>query len=298
VLAAALDVGSGWRETYAVTAVLGLLLLVPTLRRLDESASAVPRPLDLPGLVLLVAAVTLAVSALTQGRNGLSASTLVLGVLAMAALAAFVLVERRVPAPLLEPQLLAHPRFRAATGGSLVLGIGMIGLSSFTPVLVQLGYGRSLWVACLPVLAWAGTSVAASLLVRRIPHPLEGPRPVALFLLLVAAGQLLAGWLPAGDSGLVRLVVAMVVAGLGTGVLNAVLGREAIAAVPPDHAAMGSGANNTARYLGAAIGITLTVTIATHAGAGLVAGWNVAVPVAAAVTVVGAGLIGLSPRRP
>ena len=49
--------------------------------------------------------------------------------------------------------------------------------------------------------------------------------------------------------------------------LNALLGREAVASVPPDRAAMGSGANNTARYLGAACGITLFVVVATHAGA-------------------------------
>ena len=75
------------------------------------------------------------------------------------------------------------------------------------------------------------------------------------------------------------------------------LGREAIASVPPDRAAMGSGANNTARYLGAAIGITLFVTIATHAGDSLFDGWNAAVPVAAAITLLGAGAILLTGRR-
>jgi hypothetical protein len=74
------------------------------------------------------------------------------------------------------------------------------------------------------------------------------------------------------------------------------LGREAIASVPPDAAAMGSGANNTARYLGAAIGITLFVTLATHAGATLYAGWNIAVAVTVAITLVGAGLIALAGR--
>ena len=94
------------------------------------------------------------------------------------------------------------------------------------------------------MLAWAGISVVTSMLVRRIPHPLEGPRPVAAFLVLVAAGQLLGRGLHA-DSSLWRLVVPMVVAGVGTGVLNAVLGREAIASVPAASAAMGSGANQT-----------------------------------------------------
>ncbi len=242
---------------------------------------------DLPGLVLLVAAMTLAVSALTQGRNGIDVLTVVLAVVALAALVAFVVVERRVRQPLLDPELLRGPRFRAATGGSLVLGAGMIGMASFTPALVQLGFGYGLWSATLPVLGWAGTSVVASLLVRRIPHPLEGPRPVAFFLVVVAVGQLLVHGIHP-DSSLARLVLPLIVCGIGTGVLNAVLGRESIASVPPDRAAMGSGAQNTARYLGAAIGITLFVTVATHTGADLFDGFNNAALVAGGLTLLGA----------
>ncbi|WP_298520521.1 MFS transporter [uncultured Nocardioides sp.] len=296
VLAALLDFGSGWRPSYWVTAVAAILLVPVTRRWVAESAAAVKQRVDLPGLILLVAGMTLAVSALTQGRNGIDAPTVVLGVLAMLALAGFGIVERRVAAPLLDPALLAHPRFRAATAGSLVLGAGMIGMASFTPAMVQLGYGEGLWAASLPAVAWAGTGVVTSLLVRRIPHPLEGPRPVALFLLVVAAGQLLT-WGLSADSSLWRLVLPFVVAGAGTGVLNALLGREAIASVPPDRAAMGSGANNTARYLGAACGITLFLTVATHAGDDLFAGWNVAALVTVALTLIGAAAIALTSRR-
>jgi MFS family permease len=296
VLAALLDVGSGWRPSYWVTAAVAVLLVPPTRRWVAESSAVGRHRVDVAGLALLVAGMTLAVCALTQGRNGVDVPTLVLGALAVLALTAFVLVERRVAAPLLDPELLAHPRFRAATAGSLVLGAGMIGMASFTPAMVQLGYGRGLWSASLPAVAWAGTGVVTSLLVRRIPHPLEGPRPVSLFLLVVAAGQLLTWGLDPG-SPLWRLVLPFVLAGAGTGVLNALLGREAIASVPPDRAAMGSGANNTARYLGAACGITLFVTVATHAGDDLFAGWNAAALVSTGLTVLGAGTIALTGRR-
>jgi len=293
VLAALLDIGSGWRPSYWVTAGLALVLVLPSLRWMAESSASAARRVDAAGLALLVAGMTLAVSALTQGRNGVDAATVALGALALAALAAFVLIERRVASPLVDPALLRHPRFRAATAGSLVLGAGMIGMASFTPAMVQLAYGRGLWAASLPAVAWAGTGVVTSLLVRRIPHPLEGPRPIALFLVVVAAGQLLTVGLDPG-SPLWRLVLPFVVAGAGTGVLNSLLGREAIASVPPDRAAMGSGANNTARYLGAAVGITLFVTVATHAGGDLYAGWNAAALVAGAVTLLGAGAIALT----
>lgn len=297
VLAALLDIGSGWRPSYWVTAAAALVLVAPSLRMMAESSAVVRKRVDVVGLALLVAAMTLAVSALTQGRNGLDAPTVLLSGAAVVSFTAFVVVERRVGEPLLDPALLRHPRFRAATAGSLVLGAGMIGVASFTPAIVQLGYGRGLWAASIPAIAWAGTSVVTSLLIRRIPHPLEGPRPIALFLAVVALGQLLTWGIDAG-SPLWRIWLPMVLAGAATGVLNALLGREAIAAVPPDRAAMGSGANNTARYLGAAVGITLFVTVATHAGDDLFDGWNAAVLVAAAITLTGAGLIALSSGRP
>ncbi len=241
---------------------------------------------------------TLAVSALTQGRNGIDVPDGGAGGAGARRVSRrSSLVERRVAAPLLDPELLTHPRFRAATAGSLVLGAGMIGMASFTPTMVQLGYGRGLWAASLPVVAWAGTGVVASLLVRTDPAPARG----------ATAG----GPVPRRGRGRTaahlgtraRLVAVAAgrsrscVAGVGTGVLNALLGREAIASVPPDRAAMGSGANNTARYLGAACGITLFVTVATHAGDDLFAGWNAAALVTVGLTLLGAGGIALSGRR-
>ena len=95
---------------------------------------------------------------------------------------------------------------------------------------------------------------------------------LAVLLIVVALGQLLGYGLGAGSSPW-RLVPSMVIAGVATGLLNALLGREAVASVGADRAAMGSGANNTARYLGAAVGITLFVVIAVA----LLVSWIVAV---------------------
>ena len=292
VLAAALDVGSGWRETYAASGLLAVLLLVPTLRRVGESSAAHPRRIDVPGLLLLAATATLLVSALTQGRDGLDPATVVLGALAVAAASGFAAASRRAAEPLVEPDLLRSPGFRVATVGSFTLGLGIIGMSSFVPAVAQVGLGASLWTASLLVAGWSGVSVLTSYLVR---HLRRQPSAAPMFV-LVAVGQLLGYGLTATSSPW-RLLVPMVVAGLGTGVLNALLGREAVASVPPDRAAMGSGANNTARYLGAAVGITLFVVVATHAGDTLVDGWNVAVLVSSALTLVGAIVIAATGRR-
>jgi hypothetical protein len=276
-----------------------VVLLVPSLRALPDSGAVVgtgPRRIDAGGLVLLVVAMTAAVSALTQARNGVDAATVALAVLAVLSLVAFAVVERRVPTPLVDPHLLAAPGFRAATLGSFTLGVGMIGLSSFAPTMAQLALGRGLWGAAVPVLAWAGVSVVASLGLRWAPVSLDGTRPIGVLLLLVAAGMLL-GLGVDPSSSLLHLTLPFAVTGVFTGLLNALLGREAVASVPPERAAMGSGANNTARYLGAACGITLVVTLATHTGDGLGAGWDAAVLTVAALTALGGMLVVLLGRE-
>ena len=89
----------------------------------------------------------------------------------------------------------------------------------------------------------------------------------------------------------------LTIAGIGSGLANAALGRLAVESVHRDRAGMGSGANNTARYLGAACGIPLFSVLMTHSGDDLPSGWNVATAVAAALTLAGAALTWRISRR-
>jgi MFS family permease len=282
-----------WRESYLAVGALALILLWPSVSRIHESRAASRRRLDGGGLVLFATSMSLMVCALTQGRDGIDVVTSVLALAAVLALAGFVVVERRTRDPLIEPELLRHRGFRAAAIGSMAVGAGITATASFLPTLVQVGLGAGLWTVAVLVIAWSGTSVATSVLLTRIRRSLAGPVSIATLLVVVAFGQLLGYGLGAGSSPW-RLVPSMVVAGVATGLLNALLGREAVASVGADRAAMGSGANNTARYLGAAVGITLFVVIATHVGDDLIAGWNVAVLVSAALTLVGAWAVVLA----
>jgi len=62
--------------------------------------------------------------------------------------------------------------------------------------------------------------------------------------------------------------------------------------VPAGRAGMGSGANNTARYLGSAVGVTIAAVLATRPVAGgLLVGWNAAVLVSVLFSVLGAAVV-------
>jgi MFS family permease len=290
LLSASLDQVASWRDAYWVVAVAGTAVTVAALRLVHESRSAQPRPLDVPGLLLLAGGMSALLAALVEGREGWTAPlVLVLAAAAVVLLGAFVAVERRSRAAMLDLALFRHPPFVAATVAALATGAGVIALTSYLPGFAGRALGITALGSSLLMLLWSGTSVVTALLARRIPARVSGRTQLALGLLGVAAGQALQVGVDV-DSTWVRFVPGLLVAGLASGVLNAALGREAVASVPDGRGSVGSGANNTARYVGSAVGVTVVSVIAAGATtpAGLVAGWNHAAVVTAVVSVVGA----------
>jgi hypothetical protein len=217
----------------------------------------------------------------------------------VALMVGFVAVERRVPHPMLDLRPFRRPDFVGATVVALAAGAGALALTVFVPTLVERGLGAGTFVATAVLFAWSGPSVVAALGARWLPRWVSPRAQLVAGLVGVAAGQLaLAGLTPASSIG--RLLPGLLVVGVANGVLNAALGRQAVASVPADRAAMGSGANNTARYVGSAIGITVIPVIINHAGpsaVGVVSGWNVAALVTAAYSLLGALTVLLARER-
>jgi dipeptide/tripeptide permease len=141
--------------------------------------------------------------------------------------------------------------------------------------------------------AWSGTSVAVALATRSLLGRRGAAQVVVLGFTVSAAGEFALAGLGIGSSW-TRLLPGLVILGIGSGLVNASLGRLALESVPRDRGGMGSGANNTARYLGGAAGVALVVALATGGGAGaggLLAGWNTAAVVCGALCIVAALIV-------
>ncbi|WP_282695550.1 MFS transporter [Streptomyces sp. CC208A] len=257
-----------WRLAYAtlgaaalLTAAVGTRTLAPPARR-----PAGGRP-DLAGAATLTLALAALLTALTLGRDGWLRPVIGLLLLASAALTAlFVVVEReagrRGGNPMIDLGLLRKPAFRVATAGALFTGLAVIGLFSIVPALLQRGTGMSPLAAAWLSVVWSGTAFTAALQARRLAPHLSAPHQLALGFALSAAGVLaLLGTLDSPALPWGRLITGLVVSGAGSGLLNAALPRLAVDSVPPERAAMGSGANNTARYIGSAAGVALMLAL-------------------------------------
>ena len=288
LIAAGFERLADWRDTYWLLGVAGLALAVAVPVLVGESRTDQPRGLDLPGVLTLAVGMGALLAALVEGRLGWVRPVVVLlALVAVLALVLFVLVERRAAAPMLELSLLRQPGFAAATAAAFATGLGVLGVMPFMSGFLSAVFGMTPVRAALLLIAWSATSVLSALLARRLPARISGRTQLAVGLLGVAAGLLAFSGIDAGATWL-RFLPGLLVAGVASGILNAALGREAVASVPPGRAGMGSGANNTARYVGSAIGVTVVAVIVAAAPGGPIAGWNLAMVVAAAVSVAGA----------
>jgi Na+/melibiose symporter-like transporter len=240
------------------------------------------------GLVALLAG-------LVEGRQDWGRPVVTaLFVAAAALLAAFALWERRVSTPLLDLALFRRPEFAASIVAGTATGAGIIALMSFTPTFFQRAFHHATLDAALSLLAWSATSAVVALLARRLPAGLGVRARLVGGLVVIAVGQLMLSGLDT-DSTAAGLLPGLLVAGVGSGVLNAALGQIAVTSVPAGKASVGSGANNTARYVGAALGTTVVAVIAAHADPrALVAGWDTAAVVTAAASLAGALLVAVT----
>ena len=288
---AGLATAVGWRAGFWLeTAAAGAVMTAAAT--LTESRTTARARLDLAGITTLGAAMTFLIAGLVETRHGwTAASTLVLFAAATLMLGGFVTVELRSRRPMLDPRLLGQPQFLASISGALFTGLAVVGLMSYAPAVMQQSLHISVIGSAAVLATWSATSMVVALATGSLGSRLSARTRVLIGLALAAIGELALTGLSAG-AGWTRLVPGLLLAGLGTGVVNAALGRIAVESVPPGRAGMGSGANNTARYLGGAAGASLIVSIASAGGAhGLIEGWNVAALVSAGLAALGVAIV-------
>jgi MFS family permease len=293
LLTALLGPAAGWRVPYLIVAVLSLALIV--FSRVLPANAARPAVLngriDYLAAVCLVAGPSVLLAGLTLGRSGWTQpAVLVLLAAGVVVLVVFAIHETRTASPLVDIRLFANPHFVTVTVAAFAAGLGVISLTSYTPILVDQAMHGSALDGAVPLVVWAGVSTVIAVLARHLRRWISADAQLAVGLVVIGAGMATLGPLHDGDT-LVRLIPGFAIAGLGTGMLNAALGGQAVATVPAHHASMGSGTNNTARYLGSGLGVAIvTSTVDPTSASALLHSWETPVLLGSAVSV----LIGIA----
>jgi len=294
-----LDLAEWWRAFYWLLAITGAGIAVVAKRAFSETSSLRARRPDIVGAGLMTGGLGLLLVALVEVREAHVIAATACGLAALLSLAAFVVSQVRGRHPLLPPSLFRRRDFVAATVAAFTTGVGVIALMSFACTFLVTGMGATTLQAGAILVLWSGTSAVSAVLCRRLPHTYVGQPQLVSGLVGVGIGMLaLTALSPMSTPW--RLVPGLLVAGVASGILNAGLGRQAVATVLPEQAALGTGTNNTARYVGSSIGVTV-VSILAAAPSGstqdLVAGWNQVAVFTATASLAGALALTLLTRR-
>lgn len=280
-----------WRVAYGVLGAAAVLVAVLGTRRLTESRSPRGGRPDVLGALTFGLALVALVAALTLGRDGWLRPQVGLLLLATVALMAiFTVVERRTATPMIDLGLLRRPRFLASSAGGLFTGLAVIGMFSFLPAMLQQTLGLSAMDTAWLFLVWSGLSFAVALQAKRLAGRVPPRHQLAVGFALHAVGVLtMLGALDAHSWH--RLLPGLIISGTGSGLLNAALPLLAVESVPAARAAMGSGAQQTFRYIGSCAGVALTIAVATSSSGGLAHGADLALLISAGLAAAAAAAV-------
>ncbi|MYW21830.1 MFS transporter [Streptomyces sp. SID2955] len=285
-----------WRIGYGVLGAAALVVTALGTRALTESRAPRGGRPDVFGALTFGLALVALVAALTLGRDGwLRAPVGLLLAAAVVLFAWFVAVERRTGTPMIDLGLLRHPRFLASSAGGLFTGLAVIGMFSFLPALLQQTLRLAPLTTAWLFLLWSGLSFAVALQVKHLAGRITPRTQLSVgFALHAVAVVTMLGAI--GSGSWARLLPGLIVGGVGSGLLNGALPLLAVESVPRERAAMGSGAQQTFRYIGSCAGVALTIALATSAD-DMARGANIALLVSAGLATAGAaGVLALRER--
>jgi EmrB/QacA subfamily drug resistance transporter len=236
------------------------LILLPGERGPGEGGR-----LDLAGAVTVTASLMLAVYAIVNGNETGWTSGETLGLLgaAVALLAAFLVIESRVPQPLVPLGLFRFRNLTTANVIGVLMAGGMFAVFFFSALYLQLVLGYSpleVGLAFLPsTIVWGAVSFFLSdkLVMRFGIKP-----PLVVGLSIAAVGILLFARAPVDGNFAVDVLPAMLLQGFGAGIgFNPIL-LAAMGDVEPREAGLASGIVNTSFMMGGALGLAVLASLA------------------------------------
>jgi EmrB/QacA subfamily drug resistance transporter len=148
VLGGVMTESLGWRSVFYINLPVGIIAftLVQIFLPADLSPRAKRAQIDWGGAATITIAISALLLVVEWGGNTMpwnSPTIIALGVLCVATLIAFGIIERRAPEPLIPFDLFKRQSILFANVISLLAGFAMFALVYFTPLLLQGGLGLS-----------------------------------------------------------------------------------------------------------------------------------------------------------
>ena len=246
-----------WNAIFWVNPPIAIAVIAAAFIWVPESRDPSRPSLDVLGAILSSAGlIALVVTVIELPANGFGARTLTLGAIAALLLVAFVLWERRAPAPLLPLSFFREPLFVVSIVLVGLVYFALMGTMFFVPQFFQLVQAMSPLASGLAILPGAGGMLIASLFSARIAERIGNRAMILIGLGLVAVGLAIFSFISVGTPyPLVGVNLAVV--GIGLGFTLPQVTNGVLAAVPIEKAGTGSAVNDAMTELGGALGVAV-----------------------------------------
>ncbi len=263
----------GWAYVFFINIPIGVVVVAAALRVLPRTHVRPERfSFDLPGAVALGVALAGLIFFLGQLADSpvVDAPAAACALVAVAGTAAFVLVERRAKAPLVDLGLFAEPLYVLPVVAMLLYFVATFMLNLIGPFYFEAVMGFSPATVGLVFLLLPAVMVVTAPLAGWLYDRTRFPYLAAVGMGLVASGYAVAGYAAAARL-LVPMLGAFLVIGLGSGLFQAPNNTAQMSAVPRRWLGLASAITATGRNLGMSLGVSIGSVLL---GAFLLAGGN------------------------
>jgi EmrB/QacA subfamily drug resistance transporter len=267
-----------WHWIFLINIPIGIVTAILAVRLVpDDAGSGLREGADLPGAILITAALMLAVYTVVEpaSKEGWAAGkTLLLGALAFVLLLAFVVRQATARRPIMPLRIFRSRMTVGANAVQMLTVAGMFGMFFLGSLYLQriLGYGAlSIGLAFLPTTLVMGT------LSLRFAGPVMmrfgARKPLVGGLLLIVAALALFTQAPVHGNYFEHVLPVMLLLGCGVGICFPALMTLAMSDTAPADAGLASGLANTTAQAGAALGLAVLATFSSsHAASALRSG--------------------------
>jgi MFS family permease len=255
-----------WPWIFFVNVPIGIVGGLAALRYVPESRDTHHQTYDIPGAVTVTAGlISLVYGIVSTEQNGWgSAQTLGFLALAVVLLAAFIVIERRSPEPLVRLSIFNVRTLRAANVVMLVVASGLFAMFFFNTLYIQRVLGFSPLQAGLAFLPFTvGIAIGAGLS-QALMKSLGLRTTAAIGLVLGSVGMLALLTIDRDGTYLTDVLPMMIPLSIGMGLTFVPVTLLATSGLQADVAGLASGLFNTSQQVGGALGLAILSTIAVN----------------------------------
>jgi EmrB/QacA subfamily drug resistance transporter len=264
-----------WRYCMYVNVIFAVAAIAGALRLLHNVRPAIAPRFDVAGVLAVSGGLFGIVFGLSHAQTAGWGSPLTIAALATGAglLAAFAILESRVRSPLLPLRVLADRNRGASYMSILISGAAMFGVFLFLTYYMQQTRGYSPITTGVAFLPMTGVIMATAVTATTRLRDRFGPRALSVTgMLLGAAGMGILTRLDLTTSYAGGILPALLVIGVGIGLVMSSGMFGATLGVRPTDAGVASATVTASQQVGGSIGTALLSTLAASAGTSYLAG--------------------------